>query len=33
MSGRVRGNLLYLVKHRGIVVKDGERETATWRLA
>ncbi len=33
MRGRVRSNLLYLSKVRGMVVKDGERETATWRLA
>ncbi len=33
MRSRVRSNLLYLAKVRGMVVKDGERETATWRLA
>ena len=32
MKNRVRANLLYLAKVRGQVVKDGERETATWRL-
>ena len=32
MSGRVRSNLLYLSKVRGLVVKDGDRETATWSL-
>lgn len=32
MKGRVRANLLYL-KQRGVVAKEGERETATWRLA
>ena len=30
---RVRSNLLYLTKVRGLLVKDGDRETATWRLA
>ncbi len=32
MKNRVRANLLYLNKVRGLVVKDGGRETATWRL-
>jgi hypothetical protein len=32
LKGRVRSNLLYLSKVRGAVVKEGERETATWRL-
>ena len=30
---RVRANLLYLTKVRGLLVKDGDRERATWRLA
>jgi hypothetical protein len=33
LKGRVRSNLLYLSKVRGAVIKDGERETATWRPA
>ena len=33
LKGRVRSNLLYLSKVRGAVVKEGERETATWTLA
>ena len=33
MKSRVRSSLLYLCKVRGSVVKEGERETATWRLA
>ncbi len=33
MKGRIRSSLLYLWKVRGSVIKDGERETATWRLA
>jgi hypothetical protein len=33
LKGRVRSSLLYLSKVRGSVVKDGDRETATWRLA
>lgn len=33
LKGRVRSNLLYLAKVRGSVAKDGERETARWRLA
>ncbi len=33
MKNRVRANLLYLAKVRGAVVKDGERQGATWRLA
>jgi hypothetical protein len=32
MSTRVRSSLLYLWKVRGSVVKDGERETARWRI-
>ena len=32
MKARVRSNLLYLAKVRGSVVKEGERETARWRL-
>jgi hypothetical protein len=32
MRNRVRANLLYLAKVRGSVVKEGERETATWAL-
>jgi len=32
MTHRVRANLLYLVKVRGLVTKDGERETAKWAL-
>lgn len=32
MKNRVRSNLLYLAKVRGLVVKDGEREVATWAL-
>jgi hypothetical protein len=33
MRSRVRSNLLYLSKVRGLVIKEGEREMATWRLA
>ncbi len=33
MSTRVRGSLLYLWKVRGLVVKEGERETARWTIA
>ena len=33
LKSRVRSNLLYLAKVRGTVTKDGDRETATWRLA
>jgi hypothetical protein len=33
MKSRVRSSLLYLWKVRGSVVKEGERESATWRLA
>lgn len=32
MRNRVRANLLYLSKARGLVVKVGERGAATWRL-
>ena len=32
MKNRVRANLLYLSKVREMVVKEGERETATWAL-
>jgi hypothetical protein len=32
MKSRVRSSLLYLWKVRSSVVKEGERETATWRL-
>ncbi len=32
MRSRVRSNLLYLAKVRGLVVKEGERETARWAL-
>ena len=32
MRNRVRANLLYLSKVRGLVAKDGNRDTATWRL-
>lgn len=32
LRSRVRSNLLYLTKVRGLVVKDADRETATWRL-
>lgn len=32
MKRRVRSSLLYLWKVRGLIVKDGERETARWRL-
>jgi hypothetical protein len=31
MRNRVRANLLYLWKVRGLVDKEGERETARWR--
>ncbi len=30
---RVRSNLLYLTKVRGLLVKEGDRQTATWRLS
>ncbi len=33
MSTRIRGSLLYLWKVRGLVVKEGERETARWTIA
>ena len=33
MRNRVRANLVYLAKHRDLVVKEGDRDTATWRLA
>lgn len=33
LKNRVRANLLYLAKVRGLVTKDGDRETAVWRLA
>ncbi len=33
MRHRITSNLLYLSKVRGLVFKEGERETATWRLA
>lgn len=33
MSTRVRGSLLYQWKVRGSVIKEGERETARWRIA
>lgn len=33
MSNRVRANLLYLSKVRGLVVKDGGRAGATWGVA
>lgn len=33
MDSRVRANLLYLAKVRGIVTKDGEREGATWAIS
>lgn len=33
MSHRVRANLLYLSKGRGLVVKEGERAGARWALA
>lgn len=32
LKGRVRSNLTYLATARKAIVKDGERETATWRL-
>lgn len=32
MSHRVRANLLYLSKSRGLVVKEGERQSARWSL-
>jgi hypothetical protein len=32
MRNRVRANLAYLAKISGRIVKEGERETATWRL-
>jgi hypothetical protein len=32
LKGRVRSNLLYLSKMRGVIAKDGDRATATWRL-
>jgi hypothetical protein len=33
MSSRVRSSLFYLWKVRGSIVKEGERETALWRIA
>ena len=33
MKGRVRGSLLYQWKVRGLLTKDGERETARWSIA
>ncbi len=33
MKSRVRGGLLYLWKVRGLVTKEGERETARWTIA
>ena len=33
LRNRVRANLLYLSRVRGLVSKDGDRDTATWRLA
>jgi hypothetical protein len=33
LSNRVRANLLYLVKIRGLVTKEGERQEARWALA
>ena len=33
MTQRVRANLLYQTKVRGVVRKDGERENARWALA
>jgi len=33
LKRRVRSNLLYLSKVRGAVVKEGDRETAVWRLS
>lgn len=33
LKSRVRANLLYLTKVRGLVAKDGDRETAVWGLA
>ena len=32
MKPRVRSNLLYLTKVRGLLAKEGERVGATWRL-
>lgn len=32
MKSRVRANLLYLWKTRGLIVKEGERATARWSL-
>ena len=32
LKGRVRSNLTYLARVRGSIVKEGERETATWQL-
>ena len=32
MRPRVRANLLYLTKVRGLLVKDGEREGAAWTI-
>ncbi len=32
MKPRVRSNLFYLWKVRGVIQKEGERETATWGL-
>ncbi len=33
MKSRIRSSLLYLWKVRGSVVKEGERETAVWKIA
>ncbi len=33
MKSRVRSSLLYLWKVRGSVAKEGERETAVWKLS
>ena len=33
VKDRIRANLRYLVVNRGLVVREGERETATWRLS
>jgi hypothetical protein len=32
LKGRVRSNLTYLARVRGAILKDGDRETATWRV-
>jgi hypothetical protein len=32
MTNRVRANLQYLVRHRGLVSKEGERQSARWAL-